>query len=289
MATAKTSNIRAFRSAVAKLKRKGLLDPSIDARSVKPSRSLDKKLNALQHILDDDAEAVLLSPAETRKKKQQGYRVVKAKGQKARVIVPIYDGEKVSVKKGELVIHHKSGVEEINIDVDVNNPESLRRWVRNNQKRIERMRKRNEVFAFKLKGFNSWDTYGHIDQLIDRLLTYNIFQGDNEQWFEDGIEALQIVKINQRDDWQHGTRKTERRQSYRSDKYQREKKRLARQPKYIQEQKREAAAQRAKEYRARMKGRDKEQYKTESKIRAKQSRDNKRKTAKRKAAGKKKR
>lgn len=264
---AKKSAIRAFRSAVAELKRKGLLDPAIDARSVKPTRSLEKKLSVFRHVLNKDAVSVKLSPEETRKKKQQGFKVVKVKGQPARVIVPTYEGEKLTVSHGRLVVRHRSGVTEIDIDVDVNNPESLRRWARNNKTRIATMKRNGEVFAFKLKGYNSWDTYGSIDKLVDRLLKYDIFQGD---YFEDGIDALQIVKIDQKYGWHHGTGQSSR--PPRVNKYAREKARTKRQPKYIQEMKKQDAARRSAEYRASLKGAKLEAYKAASRKRSKTSR-----------------
>jgi len=274
---AKQNAIRAFRSAVAKLKKKGLIDPSIDARSVKPTRSLEKKLSTFRYVLSGEAASVKLSKEETRKKKQQGFQVVKAKGQAPRVIVPTYEGEKVNVSHGRLKVLHKSGVEEIDIDVDINNPESLRRWARRNKARIDGMKRNGEAFAFKLKGYHSWDTYGSIDKLVDRLLKYDIFQSPEtgNKYFEDGIEALQIVKLDKKYGWHHGPGKAAR--PPRVNKYAREKARTKRQPKYIQEMKKEAAAQRSREYRASLKGAALEQYKADAKKRAKKARKSKKK------------
>lgn len=267
---AKKTAIRAFRSAIAELKRKGLIDPAIDARSVKPTRSFEKKISTFRHVLNKDAVSVKLSKEETRKKKQQGFKVVKVKGQAPRVIIPKYEGEKITVTHGRLMVRHRSGVDEIDIDVDVNNPESLRRWARNNKARIAAMKKNGEAFAFKLKGYNSWDTYGSIDKLIDRLLQYDIFQPPpGNAYFEEGIEALQIVKINQKYGWHSGTSKS---RPPRINKYAREKARSKRQPKYIQDYKKQESARRSAEYRASLKGDKLEAYKEGSRKRSKKSR-----------------
>lgn len=275
------STIRAFRSAVAKLKRKGLLDPSIDARSAKPTRSLERKVNELQHVINGDAVAVKLSREETRKKKEQGYRVVKPKGQPARVIIPTYEDEKVTVSHGRLTVHHKSGVQEIDIDVDVNNPESLRRWASRNKKRIDSMKQNGEAFAFKLRGYNSWDTYSSIDRLVDHLLKYDIFQKTRDEggYFEDGIEALQILKIEHKYDWSHGTRNGRKRLP-RPNKYIQEKRKLKKAPKYVQELHKQQAAERSKQFRDSMTEAQKQKYKMEAKKRAKKSRGNRKKKSK---------
>lgn len=271
------SSIRAFRAAVAKLKRKGLLDPSIDARSAKPTRSLEKKVNDLQHVINGDAVAVKLNREETRKKKEQGYRIVKPKGQPARVIIPTYEDEKVSVSHGRLIVRHKSGVNEIDIDVDVNNPESLRRWASRNKRRIDSMKKNGEAFAFKLRGYNSWDTYSSIDRLVEHLLKYDIFQKTRDEggWFEDGIEALQILKIEHKYDWSHGT--GGRKRLPRPNKYQQQKRKLKKAPKYVQQLHREQAAERSRQFRANMTEAEKAQYKAEAKKRASKYRKSKRK------------
>lgn len=272
------SSIRAFRAAVAKLKRKGLIDPSVDARSAKPTRSLEKKVNELQHVLNGDAVAVKLSRDETRKKKEQGYRIVKPKGQPARVIIPTYEGEKVNVSHGRLTVRHKSGVNEIDIDVDVNNPESLRRWAAKNKRRIDSMKRNGEAFAFKLRGYNSWDTYGSIDRLVEHLLKYDIFQKTRDEggWFEDGIEALQILKIEHKYDWSHGT-SSARKRLPRPNKYQQQKRKLKKAPKYIRELHKEQAAERSKQFRSNMTEAQKAKYKAEAKKRAAKSRNSKRK------------
>lgn len=272
------STIRAFRAAVAKLKRKGLLDPAIDARSAKPTRSLERKINELQHVINGDAVAVKLSREETRKKKEQGYRIVKPKGRPARVIIPTYEDEKVTVSHGRLIVRHKSGVNEIDIDVDVNNPESLRRWASRNKRRIDSMKKNGEAFAFKLRGYNSWDTYGSIERLVDHLLKYDIFQKTRDEggYFEDGIEALQILKIEHKYDWSHGT--GGRKRLPRPNKYKQQKQRLKKAPKYVRELHKEQAAERSKQFRDNMTAKQKEQYKADAKKRATKSRKNKRKT-----------
>lgn len=205
MATSKT--LREFRHSIAVLKRKGLISPSIDARSVKPSKSFEKTISKYGRVLSGEAVAVKLSPAETRKKKEQGYRIAAPKGLPRRTIVPVAKGDRVTVSHGRLSTRLHTGLNTIDIEPDVNDVNELQEWIEDNKRRLNAMKKKGQFFGFKLKGYSSISIYTNIQSLFDELLSYDIFTNYAEQGpdeLRNAIESVQIVSIANKSDWAFG-------------------------------------------------------------------------------------
>ncbi len=264
--------IRAFRSAVALAKRKGLLQRTIDARSVVPTPALERSLRKISRVLTGDAAAVKLSPSEIKKKRDQGYKIVKPKGSPARAIIPISPGDKITVSHGKAKIKYKSGVTALDIEPDVSNAKQIEKWIAANKSRINGMKKRGEFFAFKLKGYNSSKIYTNIQLLFDDIFKYDIFQGSSSIDFHDAVESIQIVTTLQRA-WDFGGKRRRTQASFTSARKRKQK--FDRSPEWKKEQIREQRAAQARAYRAKLKARGGtayEQYKTDAKKRNKKSR-----------------
>lgn len=249
-------NLRDFRHAVSVLKRKGLISRSIDARSVKPTPALQKSLIKFKRVLTGEAVAVKLSPSETRKKKQQGYKISQAKGQPRKVIIPVSSGDKVTVSHGRLTTRLATGLKTVDIEPDVSNVSELEKWVAENTKRLNAMKRKGEFFGFKLKGYSSTQIYTNVAQLFDDLLGYDIFteyaiKGEDET--RNAIESVQIVSIHRRGDWRFGGHLAKPKGFGGTSQYAKIMQKFNRSPKVIKTRIRHARAESAKAQRAKLK------------------------------------
>lgn len=104
---AKKLGIRAYRSAVAKLKRLGLVSKRIDARSHKPTRYMLKQLDRFSDVLNDKAIVVKARKRDEAKKFGELYDV-----KFNRVVVLAQKGERGRFTKDGLKIIRKSAYQD---------------------------------------------------------------------------------------------------------------------------------------------------------------------------------
>jgi hypothetical protein len=75
------SAIQIFRHSASILKRKGLVPPTFDGRSVMPTPALRKSIKKFENVIEGKAVAIKLPPAEIKRLKHAGgYRVAHPKG-----------------------------------------------------------------------------------------------------------------------------------------------------------------------------------------------------------------
>lgn len=100
--------IKKFRSAIARLKKAGLVDPSIDARSVKQTKKLRAAVNRYSDVVAGTAKSIKVARLDSKIKdlKDHNYQIASPRGLPTRVIVPHFPDEKVVAKRG--IIEYQS-------------------------------------------------------------------------------------------------------------------------------------------------------------------------------------
>lgn len=161
-----------FRAAVAKLKRKGLIPKSVDARKAKKTAALSRAVNKFRDVSEGQATAYKLPkdfPKEAlRALKEQGYRV-----QKGRLILPQGQYFRKPSKKrqaeGATGIRTKPqsnrpGGEVITIKLGPDFEQQIRE--------VFAAKKPGEWIGFQIYGNNSLEIYDNAQAMISRLSAY---------------------------------------------------------------------------------------------------------------------
>lgn len=195
-------DVKAFRSEIAKLKRKGLVSKKYDARKVTPTKYLKKQIKEFAAVLRGEATAVTIKKKETRKAYQEtGYQT---KGKK--VIIPLAKNEKITVTHGKVVRTQKMPMgtyQHIDIPIKYVN---LRQYLEDLRRSDFKLSK-DEQFAFRFFGGESISTFANIEVLINKLMRY--------ETIEDGLDAsrkeqkniyqnLEIFRVNKKFKWPPG-------------------------------------------------------------------------------------
>ena len=266
-----TADIRKFRRAISVLKKQGILPDKLsprkklDARSVTPNtkfkgRKLSTIVDKYDDIVSGKATAVKVPASKLKQFRKVGFETVKKK-----VIVPHSANEIAKFKGGEIAIRNKSGIERIQIPIEFHNLDSYLRELRKNAKLIDKMKRRNEYFGIRFFGGQRANFYSSIEQLLNDLERYQDIQRVTGKAKQAEIyRNLEIIKLTRRaaERTEHeivGRKKTmskayNRRHAKRV--YKKIKRNPARKAHYDA-----LAAQRAKEYRARLKGAKLNDYK----------------------------
>lgn len=212
-----------------------------------------------------------------------GFETVKKK-----VIVPHGANEVAKFKGGEIAIRNKSGIERVQIPIEFHNLDSYLRDLRKNAKLINRMKMRNEYFGIRFFGGQRANFYSSIEQLLNDLERYQDIQRVTGKAKQAEIyRNLEIIKLTrsaaERTEREIVGRKKSMTKEYNRQHRKRTYKKIKRNP--ARKAHYDAmAAQRAKEYRARLKGAKLEEYKQAAVRRALKSKRNAKK-AKRKRKG----
>jgi hypothetical protein len=275
------------------LKKRGLLTGKtqsggkIDARSADPRwkigkqtlGSIVKRNAALIDSLESGKASLIKVPAPLAAKlRRKGYSTVKGA-----VIVPHSQGEKATLRKGEIVRVNTSGLERVTIDTPILKAEDYLRKLRADQKKLNAMKRRGEYFGIRFHGNHRATVYATIDLLLEDLEKYEAFvsPGGREKQKET-IQALEIVSLNKAA-MRRWFDQAENRKRGRSREYNRRQAKKFRQrlkTRASQERRdryNEKAAERMKAYRERLK-KDKKRYsayKRAAKKRLKKSRKDK--------------
>jgi hypothetical protein len=197
-------DLKRFRSQVAELKRKGLIK-NVDARTAQPffirqGKPLKDVVKKYDDVLSGKVQPVKLPP---KKIKELGYTKTKV-GKDSYAMVPISAGEKVRVEKGTVKIVEPKGIERIKHAIPFTN---LREWLtkmKRSHRSIDKLKAPNEWYTFKVFGRRSWQGFESIDDLIDKLRSYESWQAtmnygkrkQRELW-----EHLEIIRVPDLDRW----------------------------------------------------------------------------------------
>lgn len=284
--TARTTklSLTEFRRRVAVLKKHGIVD--VDARKAQPyyvrkagprggTYFLSELVDKYDDVISGKSTPVKLSPEKTKAYKRLGYQEIKG----GKILVPHAATEKVRVKKGDIqIVDSVAGIERLPIPVEYHNLEQYLQDLRENEDEIRAMRKGNRFFAFRFFGGHS-QLYDDIDLLLDDLEHYSsVMQSINNQDSRSMNEIyrnLEIVTVNRRA-WK--TSQNVSRQKARSksrNKPHARKRRLDKLksgPKWKLDQYREKRAEESRQYRLKLTGSAKEEYKKDAAKRAKKSR-----------------
>jgi hypothetical protein len=201
-----------FRKDLYALKKAGVVPKSVNTRTAIPSTVIHSSGTGKKQKIQTAREAVKKFKAATPSKnageivtvsrkealqfKKLGYTI-----QGDKVVIPRAPSEKVSInKQGQVrVIDTRNGVERIYLPVEYHNLPQYLHDLHDNSKEIQRMKRANERFGFKLRGYNSHRTFRDFNQMIDYFAAYQsvevaIDEDDPEQQRE-LYEILEIVKI----------------------------------------------------------------------------------------------
>ena len=181
------------------LKRKGLLDKSLDARSIKPSKYLKSQLKRFSAVLRGEASPVKVSRESAAVLKKRGFTV-----KNGRAVVPHQVGEKVRKAKGsfKVITPTKGGgsIEKLDLALD---PDNVAQWIEdleNNRFKI----KDDELLAFQFKGYNSNAAFGNTkggrtpqQQMADVLMGYDLVKRAEAGMYDEQevIDGITIFKI----------------------------------------------------------------------------------------------
>jgi hypothetical protein len=288
------NELKQFRHDVSILKRKGLLDKTIDARSIKPSKYLKSQIKRFASVLRGEASPVKVSRTTLANLKKRGIDV-----KSGRAIIPHQPGEKVRATRGtyKVVTPVKGGrIQRLDLALDV---DDINQWLddlSNNRYKIPK----GDQLAFQFRGYNSLRGYTDLpsktaqEQMAETLMGYSLVKDAMMGKFYDGeddsdvIEGIVIFKTERL-----GERPAPNPEAYRKHEQDeaaraayRERQRLEREArlgrmseKSFKEYRKDRAAE-ERERRSKLSDAEKEAYRAKAKARAKKSRDQRKKNAK---------
>ena len=163
---------KAFRHAIALLKKAKVIPKTVDARKVVPSSGLRKVIRKNRDVIKGEAKTykVEITAAQKKQLEDLGYRF-SGKKETLRVVAP--KGQRIT-KRGEVKIATVAGrpggklkVVRLRFDDD-ENPEGFEGQIR---KALEGM-KQGDFVAFQVNGQNSFDIYASPEEMILNLHEY---------------------------------------------------------------------------------------------------------------------
>lgn len=169
--------LKEFRSSVAKLKSKGLVRKTVDARSQKPTRYMRTKVRNLADVLEGKVSPVKRSYKVAQEYKHAGFRVVNN-----RLILPTDQAKRVRNSHNEWLTLEKmtnGGTIErrVILPVGVTNIESFL----DNEDRIDALIRGRRRLAFTYFGNKSLQTFPTASALFEWLQHYSVVKGKNSQ------------------------------------------------------------------------------------------------------------
>jgi hypothetical protein len=197
------NELKQFRHDVSILKRKGLLDKSIDARSIKPSKYLKSQVRKFGNVLSGNASPVKVKKSNIAALKARGFTV-----KNGRAVVPHNPGEKVRSARGsfKVITPTRDGgqIEKLDLALD---PDDINQWIddlRNNRFPL----KDDEELTITFQGYRSGAGFGRIargertpqQQLADHLESYDLVKrAEDGQYTQDEehkvIDGIVIFKV----------------------------------------------------------------------------------------------
>lgn len=283
-----------FRHGLKALKKAGIIDVDINrakpfwVRSAGPKGgkyTLRELLTKYDDIVSQKAAAVSVPPAKAKEYKRIGYEFTK----QGKVIVPHAATERVKVtRKGEFYMEDIHGIRRVQLPVKYHDMEQYISDLRENQKEIQRMKKKGKYFAFRYYGGHS-HVFSDFDLLLDYLEesgsgTLQMLQNINEHSARDMNDLyrnLEIVEVS-KPAWESSKTAAEKRRRERSTKHKRHERqrileKLEQGPKWKLDRYHAKRAEQQRRYRANLKGQRKKDYQVAARKRAKKSVKNQRK------------
>lgn len=272
-----TVSLKSFRSAVALLKKQGLLRGRVDARSVTPETKIGRFhastiVNRYDAIVSGKATAIKVPKKTLRAfSRKPGYGTANG-----RLIVPHAATEKVKRQGENFAVRSANGSERVKIPVPFKNLRQYLRDMRKNETEINRMKRDNEYFGIRLFGNHRANFYGDIDMLIDDLEKYEIVTGSSRYDQIEAFENLEILRISPKGfkKWENtaGAGKIRTSREYFRKRSRKNRAKLKRSDVYLDKE-----AARKRKYRAKLSGSKLEAYRKAARKRAKLSKKRRKK------------
>lgn len=185
--------LKDFRSQVAKAKKKGLVSKRVDARSQKPTKYMRAKMRALAPVFEGTSIGVKVPPKMAREYKRAGFTVFNS-----RVITRAEPGEIAKVKKGMVAFRKPLGgdffEERVILPISPTSIDELLLDVEKSGEKYDALKEPDELFAFKLFGFNSLATFEDFGLLAEYLSHYKVFETHDGPDTWEGINFYRVVR-----------------------------------------------------------------------------------------------
>lgn len=181
--------LRAFRSHVSALKKKGLVSSRVDARKQKPTRYMQNKVRILAPVLHNEAVGVKVKPDLLKQYKEAGFQVFGG-----RVIVEKTPEEISRTRKGlPLMRRHLGGSfvqERLVLPYGPTNIDDFRARVVTDPTSFDSLKEPGDAFAFKIYGNNSLATFADMQSLLTYLEHYQVIHERQDAW-----TSLQFFRV----------------------------------------------------------------------------------------------
>lgn len=164
--------VRNFRSSVAKLKKKGIVSPRVDARSQAPTRYMRAKVRKFADVLEGRAIAVA-APRHIREQ-YTSRDLLEARGRF--LIAPKeFEHQRARLRRDmvQMIRPLKNGQEEyVILPWKANDLYELVGKLKTDPEAIDKLKEPDEYFSFRLFGHNAGDSFEDTDALIRDLEFY---------------------------------------------------------------------------------------------------------------------
>lgn len=184
--------LKAFRHAVSVLRSKGLVSKRVDARKQKPTRYMKNKVKNLAPILTGEAAGVKVRPDLLRQYREAGFNIVNR-----RVIVEKRPDEIARVRKGHALIRRRLGPgfteERLLLPYGPKNIDDLRERFRAHPDTFDHLKEKGDLFAFRIFGYNSVETFETFEKVVAELEKYSALQDDRYE--EEVWEGLEFYRV----------------------------------------------------------------------------------------------
>lgn len=284
------NELKQFRHDVSILKRKGLLDKSIDARSIKPSKYLKSQVKRFKSVISGGASPVKVSKSTAANLKKRGIDV-----KNGRAVIPHLPGEKVRATRGtyKVVTPMKGGrIQRLDLALDI---DDINQWLvdlSNNNYKVPK----GDQLAFQFRGYNSMRGYTDLpsktaqEQMAETLMGYSLvkdamagkfYNGEDDSDVIEGIVIFKTERLGERPEPNPENYRTQMdeaaRETYRERVKAAREARLGKMTKLSHEEYNIEKAKYEKDRRASMTDAEKEAYKAKARARAKASREKRKK------------
>jgi hypothetical protein len=193
--------LRQFRSRLAELKRLGVVNKKVNARSQKMTRHFVKKVRDLDAVLEGTVKAVKLKPKALAEFKAHGAKIVNG-----RVLVQAEPESVARARKGEFtegVIVIRTGLsndiveERIVFPRGVDTIGDLIERMNKNPAKWDKLKNPTDYFAFYIAGRRSYATFSDAQLLADYLMGYATFDSLADEEVDEPTDFFMIVRIMQ--------------------------------------------------------------------------------------------
>ena len=190
-----SAQLRAFRRALGKLKRAGVVSARTNTKTAKPTAKTKKLVKDFKPVIDGKATALKLSKKTwQRHYKRQGHVVRQGFVLLDNIPGHKYSGDDRGIKTSRL----EGRYETIELPIDAKKLEKFLHQAEFN-KDLEKLKQPGESWAFRFFGNNSRRVFKTLRQLIDYVSQYDVIdQGlQNRGYYKNElIKALEIVRVN---------------------------------------------------------------------------------------------